>query len=82
MTTKNPFDMLQSIGEELLGKASQSPTAAKAIQSAMQLKERVDDLQKRVRGLENLERRMDELEARLAKVEGGSSKKQVESGES
>ena len=42
--TKNPLDKLANLGEELLGKASQSPTATRAIQSAMQMKDRVDDL--------------------------------------
>ena len=69
MTTKNPLDRLANLGEELLGKASQSPTAAKAIQGAMQLRDRVDDLSKRVRGLEAMEKRIDQLEKRLAKLE-------------
>lgn len=67
--TKNPLDRLANIGEELIGKASQSPTAARAIQGAMQMKERVDDLSKRVRGLEGMEKRIAELEKRLAKLE-------------
>ena len=69
MATKPPLDRLANLGEELIGKASQSPTAAKAIQSAMQVKDRVDDLQKRVRGLEAMEKRIDKLEKRLAKLE-------------
>jgi hypothetical protein len=68
--SKNPLDRLANLGEELIGKASQSPTAAKAIQSAMQVKDRVDDLQKRVRGLEGMEKRIAALEKRLAKLEG------------
>ena len=73
--TKNPFDRLASLGEEVLGKASQSPTAARAIQGAMQLKDRVDDLSKRVRGLEAMEKRIDELEKRLAKLEKPAPKR-------
>ena len=75
MTTKNPLDRLANLGEELLGKASQSPTAAKAIQGAMQLKDRVDDLSKRVRGLEAMEKRIDQLEKRLAKLEKPAPKR-------
>ena len=75
MTTKNPLDRLATLGEELLGKASQSPTAAKAIQSAMQMKDRVDDLSKRVRGLEKMEKRIDALEKRLAKLEKPAPKR-------
>jgi polyhydroxyalkanoate synthesis regulator phasin len=69
MTTRNPLDRLANLGEELIGKASQNPAAAKAIQGAMQMKERVDDLSKRVRGLEAMEKRIDKLEQRLAKLE-------------
>jgi uncharacterized protein (DUF3084 family) len=74
MATKNPLDRLANLGEELIGKASQSPTAAKAIQSAMQVKDRVDDLQKRVRGLEGMEKRLAALEKRIAKLEGTPKK--------
>ena len=72
MATKNPLDRLANLGEELIGKASQSPAAAKAIQSAMQVKDRVDDPQKRVRGLEGMEKR-------LAKLEDGAPKKRAAS---
>jgi TolA-binding protein len=71
--TKNPLAQLASLGEEVLGKASQNPTAARVLQSAMQLKDRVDDLSKRVRGLEQLERRIVQLEQRIAKLEGGKT---------
>ena len=67
--TKNPFDRLASLGEEVLGKAAQSPATSKLLQSALQLKDRVDDLSKRVRGLEAMEKRIDQLEQRLAKLE-------------
>ena len=72
--TKNPLDRLASLGEEVLDKASQSPTAARVIQSAMQLKDRVDDLSKRVRGLEAMEKRIAELEQRVKKVEGAQKR--------
>ena len=68
--TKNPLDRLASLGEEVIGKASQSPTAARVLQGAMQMKDRVDDLSKRVRGLEGMEKRLTQLEKRLEKLEG------------
>lgn len=70
MPTKNPLDRLASLGEEVLGKAAQNPAAHRVLQSAMQLKDRVDDLSKRVRGLEAMEKRINQLEKRLAKLEG------------
>ena len=71
---KSPLDRLASLGEEVLGKASQNPTAHKLLQGAMQLKDRVDDLSKRVRGLEQMEKRLNQLEKRLAKLEGTTKK--------
>ena len=67
--TKNTLDRLASLGEEVIGKAAQNPAASKLLNSALQLKDRVDDLSKRVRGLEAMEKRLDELEKRLAKLE-------------
>jgi TolA-binding protein len=71
---KSPLDRLTALGEEVLGKASQNPTAARVLQGAMQMKDRVDDLSKRVRGLEGMEKRLTQLEKRLAKLEGGTRK--------
>ncbi len=68
--TKNPLSQLASIGEEVLGKAAQNPATSKVLNSALQLKDRVDDLTRRVRGLEAMERRIEQLEKRLAKLEG------------
>ncbi len=73
--TRNPLDRLTSLCEEVLGKASQNPTAARVLQSAMQLKDHVDDLSKRVRGLEAMEKRLASLEKRLAKLEYDTKKK-------
>ena len=70
--TKSTLDRLTSIGEEVLGKASQSPNLSRVVQGATQLRDRVDELQKRVRGLEGLERRLREVEERLAKLERSS----------
>jgi hypothetical protein len=68
--TKNPLSQLASLGEEVLEKAAQNPAASKVLSSALQLKDRVDDLSRRVRGLEAMERRIEQLEKRLAKLEG------------
>lgn len=70
--TRNPLTQLQQLGEDMLGKAQQNPAAARVLQGAMQLKERVDDLSKRVRGLEEMEKRLAKVEQRLAKLEGAS----------
>lgn len=72
--SRNPLSQLASIGEDVLEKASQNPTANRVLKGAAQLKDRVDDLSKRVRGLEALEKRVAQLEARLQKVEGGAKK--------
>lgn len=66
---KTPLDRLANLGEEVLGKAAQNPNLSRVLQSAMQLRDRVDDLTKRVRGLERMEKRLDELEQRVAKLE-------------
>ncbi len=77
--TKNPLSQLASIGEEVIGKAAQNPATSKLVHSALQLKDRVDDLSKRVRGLENMERRIEQLEKRLSKLEGSSRKRATSS---
>jgi hypothetical protein len=71
---RNPLAQLASLGEEVLDKASQNPTAARVLQGAVQLRDRVDDLGKRVRGLEQMEQRLSQLEERLAKLEGPAKK--------
>ena len=70
MTTKSTLDRLTSLGEEVIGKASQNPNLARVVSAATQLKDRVDDLSKRVRGLEAREKRIAELEQRIKKLEG------------
>jgi BMFP domain-containing protein YqiC len=67
---KSTIDRLTSLGEEVLGKASQNPTAHRVLQGAIQMKDRVDDLSKRVRGLEAMEKKIAQLEKRIAKLEG------------
>jgi cell division protein FtsB len=66
---RNPLSQLASLGEDVLEKASKNPTASRMLQSANQLRDRVDDLSKRVRGLDVLERRVNQLEERVAKLE-------------
>jgi len=85
MATKSTLDRLTSLGEEVIGKASQNPNVARVVGAATQMKDRVDDLSKRVRGLEGMEKRIGELEARLKKLESAqkrattSAKKPTES---
>jgi len=67
---KSTIDRLTSLGEEVLGKASQNPTAHRVLQGAIQMRDRVDDLSKRVRGLEAMEKKIAQLEKRIAKLEG------------
>ena len=74
METKSTLDRLTSLGEEVIGKASQNPNVARVVSAATQLKDRVDDLSKRVRGLEAMEKRIGELEARVKKVEGAQKR--------
>ena len=68
--TRNPVTSLASLSEDVLGKVSQNPTAARLVQSATQARDRLDDLTKRVRGLEAMEKRIAELEDRVVKLEG------------
>ena len=75
MATKSTLDRLTSLGEEVIGKASQNPSLARVVGAATQLKDRVDDLSKRVRGLEAMEKRIALLEKRLAKVEAAAKRK-------
>jgi BMFP domain-containing protein YqiC len=67
--SRNPLTQLASLGEDVLGKASQNPTTARIVQSAAQARDRLDDLTKRVRGLEAMEKRIAELEVRVKKLE-------------
>ncbi len=71
---KSTLERLTTLGEEVIGKASQNPNLARVVNAATQLKDRVDDLSKRVRGLEGMEKRIDELEQRLKKLEGAKKR--------
>jgi len=57
---------LASVGEGAIGKLAQNPVTHKALEGALQLKERVEKL---VNGLESLEQRMTAVEQRLDAVE-------------
>jgi polyhydroxyalkanoate synthesis regulator phasin len=72
--TKSTLDRLTSLGEEVIGKASQHPNLARVVGAATQLRDRVDDLSKRVRGLEGMEKRIAELEGRLKKLENAQKR--------
>ena len=72
--TKSTLDRLTSLGQEVIGKASQNPNLARVVGAATQLKDRVDDLSKRVRGLEAMEKRIAELEQRIKKLEGAQKR--------
>jgi polyhydroxyalkanoate synthesis regulator phasin len=72
--TKSTLDRLTSLGEEVIGKASQNPNLARVVGAATQLKDRVDDLSKRVRGLEGMEKRIGALEQRLKKLENAQKR--------
>jgi chaperonin cofactor prefoldin len=72
--TKSTLDRLTSLGEEVIGKASQNPNLARVVGAATQLRDRVDDLSKRVRGLEGMEKRMAELDGRLKKLENAQKR--------
>ena len=69
---RNPLAQLASLGEDVLDKASQNPTAARVIQGAAQVRDRVDDLTKRVRGLEQMEQRLAQVEERLDQARGNA----------
>ena len=59
---RNPLSQLASFGEDVLEKASKNPAASRVLQSANQLRDRVDELSRRVRGLDVLEQRVAKLE--------------------
>jgi len=50
---------LASVGEGAIGKLAQNPVTHKALEGALQVKERVEKV---VKGLESLEQRLDALE--------------------
>ena len=57
---------LASVGEGAIGKLAQNPVTHRALEGAMQVKERVEKL---MNGLESLEQRMTAVEQRLDALE-------------
>ena len=57
---------LASVGEGAIGKLAQNPVTHKALEGALQVKERVEKL---VNGLESLEQRLAAVEKRLDALE-------------
>ena len=57
---------LASVGEGAIGRLAQNPVTHKALEGALQVKERVEKLMK---GLESLEQRMTAVEQRLDALE-------------
>jgi uncharacterized protein Yka (UPF0111/DUF47 family) len=74
MAAKSVLSQVQSLGEEALGKLAQNPTATRLLHSAVELRDRVDDLGKRVRGLEDMDNRLTAVEKRLDELEKASRK--------
>jgi hypothetical protein len=72
MTRKTILSQVAALSEDALGKLAQNPTTARFVQSAMELRERVDDLTRRVRGLEALEQRIEVLEQRVDALGGAA----------
>src|SRR5262249_60499883 len=65
-TRKLTLAQLASVGEGAIGRLTQNPVTRTAVESAMQLKERVEKL---VTGFEALEQRMTAVEKRLDALE-------------
>jgi hypothetical protein len=63
---KMVLGQLASVGEGAIGRLAQNPVTHKALEGAMQAKERVEKL---VRGMESIEQRMTAVEQRLDALE-------------
>jgi hypothetical protein len=63
---KLTLGQLASVGEGAIGKLAQNPVTHRALEGAMQLKERVEKL---VNGLESVEQRLAAVEKRLDALE-------------
>ena len=62
---KDVVTRLTETGEEALQRLLQNPSAARFVNSANALRDRVDELTRRMRSLDPLEKRVAELEKRL-----------------
>ena len=63
---KLTLGQLASVGEGAIGRLAQNPVTHRALEGALQLKERVEKL---VKGFESLEQRMTAVEQRLDALE-------------
>ena len=66
VTKRTMLGQLTSVGEGAIGRLAQNPVTHKAVEGAIQVKERVEKV---VRGLESMERRMVAVEKRLEALE-------------
>jgi hypothetical protein len=65
-TKRTMLGQLTSVGEGAIGRLAQNPVTNKALEGAIQVKERVEKV---VRGLESMEGRMAAVEERLEALE-------------
>jgi hypothetical protein len=72
---RNPITQLQAIRDDVLGRAQQHPATSRVLQSAAQIRDRVDESTRRVRGLDTLDRKVVELETRVAALEAAVARK-------
>ena len=66
VTKRTMLGQLTSVGEGAIGRLTQNPVTHKAVEGAIQVKERVEKV---VRGLESMDRRMVAVEKRLEALE-------------
>lgn len=66
VTKRTMLGQLTSVGEGAIGRLAQNPVTNKALEGAIQVKERVEKV---VRGLESMEGRMTAVEKRLEALE-------------
>ena len=71
VTRKLTLAQLASVGEGAIGRLAQNPVTHKAVEGALQLKERVEKL---VTGFEALEQRLTAVEQRLDALEKSSKR--------
>ena len=65
-TKRTVLDQITSVGEGAIGRLAQNPVTGRAVEGAIQVKERVEKL---VNGLEALEQRLAAVEQRLDALE-------------
>ncbi len=63
---KDLLSRLADAGEDAISRLSEIPGASRFMDSANNLRVRVDELQKRMRGLDDLEQRVEKLERQVA----------------